>query len=118
MTTNSSAPWSTPNFIAEQNIPWEDMGEGVRRKILVYDANLMLVKVAFETGGVGAIHQHVHTQMSYVESGTFAITIADETRILHTGDSFYVPSNIWHGAQCQEAGILIDIFSPMREDFV
>lgn len=105
-------------FVDDQTLPWESVGEGVKRKIMTYDASLMMVKVAFETGGVGAVHQHVHTQMSYVESGTFAITIADETRIIRQGDVFYVPSNVWHGAVCQEAGMLVDVFTPMREDFV
>jgi quercetin dioxygenase-like cupin family protein len=118
MSTDPSASWSTPTFVDGRDIPWEDAGEGVKRKVMVYDANLMLVKVAFETGGIGSVHSHVHTQMSYVESGTFAITIADATRILQKGDTFYVPSNVRHGALCQEAGVLIDIFSPMRDDFI
>jgi quercetin dioxygenase-like cupin family protein len=105
-------------FVDDQSLPWESVGEGVKRKIMTYDASLMMVKVAFETGGVGAVHQHIHTQMSYVESGTFAITIADETRIIRQGDVFYVPSNVWHGAVCREAGMLVDVFTPMREDFV
>lgn len=118
MNNNASAPFSTPNFVNEQHVPWVAAGEGIKRKVLVYDANLMLVKVAFEAGAVGTVHSHEHTQMSYVESGTFAITIADETRILQKGDTFYVPSNVRHGALCQEAGVLIDIFSPMRDDFI
>ncbi|GAB3889045.1 cupin domain-containing protein [Spirosoma agri] len=105
-------------FVDDQTIAWESVAEGVKRKIMAYDANLMMVKVAFETGGVGTPHQHIHTQMSYVESGVFAITIADETRTLRTGDVFHVASNLRHGAECVEAGVLIDIFSPMRQDFV
>jgi quercetin dioxygenase-like cupin family protein len=105
-------------FVDDQRLPWETVAEGVKRKIMTYDANIMLVKVAFETGGVGAAHSHHHTQMSYVESGVFTITIAGETRTVRTGDVFYVPSNAWHGAVCEEAGMLVDVFTPMREDFV
>lgn len=105
-------------FVDDQSLPWETVGEGVKRKIMTYDANLMMVKVAFETGGVGAVHRHVHTQMSYVESGTFSITIANKTQLIRQGDVFYVPSNVWHGAVCEEAGMLVDVFTPMREDFV
>lgn len=107
-----------PLFINDADLPWEDVGPGVRRKIMAYDANLMLVKVAFEAGGIGAIHHHYHTQMSYVESGRFAITIADETRELKTGDVYHLPPNIPHGAVALEAGVLVDVFTPMREDFV
>lgn len=105
-------------FVEDSTIPWETVGEGVKRKIMTYDANLMMVKVSFETGGIGTPHQHIHTQMSYVESGAFAITIADETKTLRAGDVYYIPPNIRHGAVCLESGILIDVFTPMREDFV
>lgn len=105
-------------FVDDQALPWEPVAEGVKRKVMTYDASLMMVKVAFESGGIGAAHSHVHTQMSYVASGVFSITIGDETRSVRTGDAFYVPSNVRHGAVCREAGELVDIFTPMREDFV
>ncbi len=105
-------------FVAASGIAWEVVGEGVRRKIMSYDANLMMVVVAFETGGIGTPHQHVHTQMSYVESGVFTITIAGEKQVLRPGDAFYVPPNVWHGAECLEAGTLVDVFTPMRADFI
>ena len=105
-------------FVDDEKLPWEPVAEGVARKIMTYDANLMMVKVAFETGGIGAAHQHPHTRMSYVESGAFAITIADETRTLRAGDAYYIPPNVRHGAFCEKAGVLVDVFTPMREDFV
>lgn len=105
-------------FIAAETLPWEAVGEGVRRKILTYDANLMMVLVDFEQGGVGAAHRHPHTQMSYVQSGTFAITIAGDERTLTAGNAYYIPPNALHGAVCLEAGRLVDVFTPMREDFV
>ena len=64
-------------FIDDADIPWEELGGGLKRKIMAYDDNLMMVKVAFDKGGVGALHSHFHTQMSYVASGVFSITIAD-----------------------------------------
>lgn len=105
-------------FATADDLPWETVGEGVKRKILAYDAHLMMVLVAFETGGVGAVHQHEHTQVSYVESGRFAITIDGEERVLSAGDAYFIPSNAWHGAVCHDAGTLVDVFTPMRADFV
>lgn len=104
-------------FIDDTDIPWKQMDVGVRRKIMSFDDRLMLVKVAFDAGGVGALHQHPHTQISHVESGSFEVEIGDDKRVLKAGDCFYVPPNIIHGAVCLEAGVLIDVFSPMREDF-
>lgn len=105
-------------FINDSDIPWEELGGGLKRKIMSYDDNLMMVKVAFETGGIGALHSHFHTQMSYVESGAFEITIGDKTGTLKKGDVYYIPPNIIHGALCTEAGILVDVFTPLREDFI
>ncbi len=109
---------STKVFIENQEISWDDMGNGVRRKIMSYDDRLMLVKVEFEKGGVGALHKHHHTQITHIESGVFEVEVAGEKKVLSAGDGFYIPPNVMHGAVCLEAGVLIDVFSPMREDFV
>ena len=105
-------------FIHDTDLPWLELGGGVKRKIMAFDERLMLVKVAFEAGGIGTVHQHPHTQISHVESGVFEIEIAGEKKILKAGDAFFIPPNVWHGAVCMEEGVLIDVFSPMREDFV
>ena len=105
-------------FIEDTDIAWQPMAPGVRRKIMAYDERLMVVKVEFETGGIGTLHQHYHTQITHVESGKFLVTIAGDKKILSAGDAFYIPPNVMHGAECLEAGVLIDIFSPMREDFI
>lgn len=105
-------------FIKDSDIDWEDLGGGVKRKIMSYDENVMMVKVAFETGGIGSLHNHVHRQISYVDSGVFEITIEENKKILKQGDAFFIPPNLVHGALCIEKGILIDIFTPFREDFI
>lgn len=104
-------------YVASEN-PWEIVSEGVKRQITGYDVSIMMVKVDFETGGIGPIHQHYHSQTSYVVSGKFEVSINGEKKILQTGDAFYIAPNILHGAVCLEAGMLIDVFSPIREDFI
>lgn len=105
-------------FIENEDIAWEQVAEGVKRKIMAYDDKLMVVKVAFEAGGIGTLHQHSHIQITHVESGSFEVEIDGEKKILKAGDAFYIPSNVIHGAVCLGAGVLIDVFSPMREDFI
>jgi quercetin dioxygenase-like cupin family protein len=105
-------------FQFEQEIPWEDVGNGIQRQIYGYDEKIMLVKAKFEKGGVGSLHQHPHVQVTYVESGVFEMTIGDEKKIIRKGDGYYVPPNIIHGCVCLEAGMLVDVFSPHREDFL
>jgi quercetin dioxygenase-like cupin family protein len=105
-------------FIEGRDVAWETVGHGVRRKIMAYDERLMLVRVEFEKDAVGALHSHYHTQITQVESGSFEVEISGEKKVLTAGDAFYVPPNAIHGVVCLEPGVLVDMFSPMREDFV
>jgi len=105
-------------FIDNNELDWQVVDKGVKRKIMSFDDRLMLVKVSFDKGGVGSLHQHPHSQITHVESGVFEVEIGEEKKILKGGDAFYIPPNMLHGAVCLEAGILIDVFSPMREDFI
>ena len=105
-------------FIGNDEVQWETSGPGMKRKIMAYDDKLMVVKVNFEKGAVGSLHQHYHTQITHVESGVFEVEINGGKKILKAGDAFYIPPNVLHGAVCMEPGVLIDIFSPMREDFI
>lgn len=102
----------------EKDYGWEDVGGGVSRQIFGYDEKIMMVKVKFEQGAIGYKHQHPHVQTSYVAAGKFELNIGDETKIIETGDGFYVEPNKIHGVVCLEPGILIDVFSPVREDFL
>mgnify|MGYP000660366889 CR=1 FL=1 len=105
-------------FIEDLDVPWEEAGKGVRRKILAYDDKLMVVKVEFKKGAIGQLHDHYHSQITHVEKGKFEVQINGNKKILAPGDAFYIPPNITHGCICLEDGVLIDVFSPMREDFV
>lgn len=105
-------------FQIESEIRWEDLGGGIKRQIFGYDQTIMMVKVKFDAEAVGALHQHHHAQVTYVESGVFEVSVDGELKILKSGDGFYAPPNQIHGVVCKEAGVLIDVFSPYREDFL
>ncbi len=112
MTTRSE------NFLKGADILSEEVAGGMKRKILGYDGQLMLLEVRFNKGDVGYAHEHFHSQSTYVVSGVFEVTINGKTEILKAGDGFYVEPDVLHGAVCLESGILIDTFSPMRLDFL
>ena len=105
-------------FFIESENEWETVGEGVKRQITGYNTTLMMVKVVFETGSVGAVHQHFHSQASFVASGKFEVVVNGVTQILQAGDTFFAVPNVLHGVVCLESGMLIDAFSPIREDFL
>ena len=105
-------------FQIEDETPWEDLGNGIKRQVFGYDDRIMLVKAKFEVGTVGDLHEHHHTQVTYVDSGAFEMTIGEEVRVIRKGDGYYVPPHVIHGCVCLEAGTLIDAFTPHREDFL
>ncbi len=105
-------------FFKDPEIQWEELGGGVSRKFLGYDNQIMMVKVRFEKGAIGSAHQHFHTQATYCSDGKFEFTINGEISIIEAGEGVYIAPNLVHGARCLEAGVLIDVFSPVREDFL
>ena len=109
---------ASQKFIGTQNMEWEILGGGVSRKFLGYDNQIMMVKVKFDKGAVGSPHQHFHTQATYCVSGKFEFEIDGEKKIVNAGDGVYIEPNLLHSAVCLEEGMLIDTFSPVREDFL
>ena len=105
-------------WVYNQEIDMEECGPGVQRKILAYTDELMCVENHFEKGGVGALHSHPHTQITYVVSGKFEFSIDGVKRTVCAGDTMLKTNAVIHGCVCLEEGILLDIFTPMRGDFV
>ena len=109
---------SSEKYILAGDIKWEELGGGVSRKMLGYDNQIMMVLVKFEKGAVGSAHSHFHTQATYCAAGKFEFEIDGVKQVVNAGDGVYIEPNLVHGAVCLEAGILIDTFSPVRENFL
>ena len=105
-------------FVEFDSIAWEDKGGGIRRKVMSYGDQLMGVYVEFMRGSIGALHSHPHVQFTYIQKGAFRVSIGGKQQVLKTGDFYYIPTGVVHGAEALEDGVLLDVFSPMREDFV
>ena len=108
---------SAPVMFSDRT-PRESVGEGLTRQLLGFDDAILMARVEFEEGAIGEVHSHVHSQVSYVESGEFDVFIDGVETRLGPGDGFYVQPNLAHGAVCRKAGVLIDVFSPVRQDFL
>lgn len=91
---------------------------GVSRRVLAYNEQVMMCEITFEKGAKGNPHTHPHTQVTYIVKGSFAFTVGDETKVVNAGDSVLMPSGVLHGCECLEAGVLCDVFTPMRQDFI
>ena len=105
-------------FVKNSDIPLTELGGGVSRKVLAYNDAEMAVEVRFEAGAVGAVHSHPHVQISYVLCGRFEANIGGEVRIIEKGDTYITEPNVPHGVVCLSEGALLDIFTPMRADFI
>ena len=102
------------------------MGDSVTLKLDYYvreqrqggSPNLLANAIFLCAGSMGSVHTHPHFQNTYVRSGRFRFTVDGEPVEVGPGDTLAFPSNIPHGTLCLEAGALLDIFTPMREDFL
>jgi len=101
---------------SEQKV--EEVAPGVTRQLLGFNEQILMARVTFAEGSEGYVHDHFHSQVSYIESGEFEVNVDGNKKILVGGDGFYIPPNIRHGAICIKPGILVDVFSPVRADFL
>ncbi|MBX9457969.1 MAG: cupin domain-containing protein [Rhizobium sp.] len=108
----------TDHYTLPQDIIWTEVAPGNRRAVLSHRPELMLVAFSFEPGAIGAPHSHPHTQVSYVAEGSFDVTIDGITTRLGAGSSFIVAPNLVHGVVAHGKGLLIDTFTPRRDDFL
>ena len=119
MTSTQSADSSaSTQHVNWASVPVEILEEGIERQLVVGD-DLMLCRLRFAPHIVTAAHDHPHEQITLVERGRVRFTIGSEERIAQAGDVLHFPSGCWHGAtMLDEEVVLIDIFTPLREDFL
>ena len=99
--------------------PPVDAGHGVTRTVLAESPEIMLVELAFAAGGEGLPHSHPHVQSTFVKAGRYRFTVGDESFEVGPGDAFVIQSGVTHGCELLNGpGVLLDTFSPRREDFL
>ena len=92
--------------------------DGIKRKTLVYGDNTLLTEFILENGKVLPMHSHQEEQTGYLVSGHIILIISGERHEMKSGDSWAIQSNIEHGAETVEDSVAIEIFSPVREDYI
>jgi quercetin dioxygenase-like cupin family protein len=110
-----SVPHRTWNWAT---IPRERLSAGIVRQ-MVYGETLMICRLTLAPGTITAAHEHVHEQMTIVEKGRVRFVLGSEEKVFGPGDVLLFPSGFWHGGtMLDEEVVLIDIFTPLREDFI
>lgn len=100
------------------SIPSVQTAPGIRRQMVV-GQNVMICRFTFDPFVVTEEHEHPHEQMTLVVKGRVKFVISGEERIVAAGDVLHFPPNNRHGAtMLDEEVVLIDIFAPIREDFL
>lgn len=105
-------------WVMRANVPAEDMPTWKKRRVMAHGEQMMLVENEFISGDTAPEHTHPHTQITYVIHGALEFTVDGETKILRNGDSVYIKPHAVHSALAKEDSLIIDMFAPMREDFL
>lgn len=105
-------------WVMHETVDGMEADPGVTRRVLAYCDALMCVENRFQEGAVGKLHSHPHTQITYVVEGAFQFTIGGESHVVRKGDTLLKQDGVEHGCVCLEEGILLDVFNPMRADFI
>jgi quercetin dioxygenase-like cupin family protein len=111
---------SIPNFVVVEGKDGKQTAPepGLKRKILAYNDKLSLVEHRMEKGWAGAMHSHPHEQVVYVVRGHLKVKCEGKIYEVRGGDSFVVRGGVEHGASAVEESLVIDVFTPCREDYV
>lgn len=108
----------SPAFCRAAEEKVEQLEAGIRRQMLGHGADLMLCRVWFDKRAIIKVRSHPHSQTNYIERGRFRVAIDGAQRELSAGDGFYIAPDLEHGATCLVAGVILDAFNAVREDFL
>jgi len=94
-----------------------EMVPGVWRRTLAWGERLMVVQTTLEEGAVVPSHRHPHEQITYIVEGKLSMDVEGRTYVLGAGDSLLFPSDVEHGATALRRTLVVDTFSPPREEY-
>jgi quercetin dioxygenase-like cupin family protein len=104
--------------VAWDAIPVERVADGIERQV-IWGERLMVCRVRFAPHVATALHAHPHEQMTLVERGRVRFTVSGQTVEASAGDVMCFPPQLEHAAvMLDEEVILLDVFTPVREDFL
>lgn len=101
---------------------WDTIKEDVMsptagRKAL-HGKMITLARFRFDKGNKVAMHHHPNDQITTVQSGAIKMVVGDEEFILKAGEMVHVPPDVPHGNEALEDTVVIEIFSPVRQDWI
>ena len=91
---------------------------GIRMKTLCYGARTLMTEIALKQGSVLPLHSHPHEQTGYLVKGHIRLRIGEHEHDVKAGDSWCIPSGREHGVVTLEDSTAVEVFSPVREDYL
>ena len=91
---------------------------GIRMKTLCYGARTLMTEFLLERGRTLPVHSHPYEQTGYLVTGHIRLRIGAEEHDVGPGDSWCIPSGVAHGATILEDSVAVEVFSPVREDYL
>jgi quercetin dioxygenase-like cupin family protein len=107
-----------PVFYKSEARGYRDALEKIKLKTLVYGEKTLLAEFKLDKGAVLPRHKHPHEQTGYLVSGRIDLTIGGTTHQAAPGDSWCIPGDVEHNAVAYEDSVAIEVFSPVREDYL
>ena len=105
-------------FVKDSAKPLLPVVSGVQRKTLAVGEHSLMTKFVLEAGSELPMHKHPHEQIGFLVSGRLVLTIGDESCALEPGDSWAVPGDVEHCAKVIEHAEAIEVFYPVRQDYL
>lgn len=105
-------------FYQQDDAGYRAAGPGVRLKTLVHGEQTLFTEFRLEAGHTLPRHAHPQEQTGYLVSGAIRLTIGNDTFEVRPRDSWCIPSNVEHGAEILADSVAIEVFSPVREDYL
>jgi quercetin dioxygenase-like cupin family protein len=105
-------------FYKKKNENYRQPLEGIEMKTLVFGQRTLMSEFRLENGKTLPLHSHPHEQTGYLVSGRIRLTIGTETYDTGPGDSWCIPENVEHGAETLEDSVVLEVFSPVKEDYL
>ena len=111
-------PKTGQTFVMHEDVLAEKMPTWQKRRILAHGPEMMMVENEFAPGDIAPEHEHFHAQITYVINGSMEFTVDGEKQVLRKGDSAFIAPHAVHSAVALEDSLIIDMFAPMRGDFL
>jgi quercetin dioxygenase-like cupin family protein len=96
---------------------WDKVTDKISRKIISGE-NVMISHISLTKGAVVPLHSHVSEQISYVLDGALKVWINNDELVVESGQVLVIPPNVPHRVIALEDTLDIDIFSPIRKDWL